>query len=742
MIEAARDVAVHSDLRAALAALPKARPELRSLEPVTLAVAILESAESEPRRGLLAGRLAAAGVDISAAAARLREMLPGGVPRLLPLSPSVAAAAGDLQGKGAVASWELVRRLLRKHPEYGGGRARRLARIAGPATSDAKPVESWIAAVQALPDRSVVDRLHGRLTILALARLDPPLDDYLSSAGLVHALERELSEPIDVVLPRGSGSGLEAYGPLDRSPLHPDHPSAEDRLARTGFARALAIRLGRIWNEYASSSSPNSFILHLHGPWGSGKSSLLAMLRSALQPESPESRAGSRWIVIDFNAWAHQRLAAPWWQLLERLHRQAAEQLGRVYHRRFRGLWLRVTEWWWRFLTLRRDYVFAVASAVFLVGLLYWVFSATGLFERLFAGGDRDTPVAETADLLALIGTLISAAVVVGRSLVFSGVRSAQHFIESSADPMARISEHFKDLVGRIGQPVAIFIDDLDRCQEEYVIRLLEGIQTLFNDPRVVYIIAADRRWLHACYENTYARFQTQVREPGRSLGTLFLEKIFQLSVAVPRLSPEIQRSYWRYLVQGREVDVETDLDAARISARQEFDAATSEAAVFSRLSAPEASEDPVTTQARREAAVERLASERVEKTTAYFLEEFAHLLEPNPRGMKRLINAYTVHRDLAILSGLEVLVDVQRRRELALWTILSLRWPLLGDYLIDRVEEREAEPDQTIRELAASPEVWKVLEGDGVDAALDLDRIRALIGVGAREGGTSGAVA
>src|SRR3712207_7942290 len=42
------------------------------------------------------------------------------------------------------------------------------------------------------------------------------------------------------------------------------------------------------------------------------------------------------------------------------------------------------------------------------------------------------------------------------------------------------------------------FVDDLDRCQSSYVIRLLEGIQTLFSDPRVMYVISADRRWLRS----------------------------------------------------------------------------------------------------------------------------------------------------------------------------------------------------------------------------------------------------
>ncbi len=65
---------------------------------------------------------------------------------------------------------------------------------------------------------------------------------------------------------------------------------------------------------------------------------------------------------------------------------------------------------------------------------------------------------------------------------------------------MEAIKDRFKKLTENViaGKRNIIFIDDLDRCQGAYVIELLEGIQTLFKAAEVVFIIAADRDWLHA----------------------------------------------------------------------------------------------------------------------------------------------------------------------------------------------------------------------------------------------------
>jgi hypothetical protein len=584
--------------------------------------------------------------------------------------------------------------------------------------------------------------LHGRLLIVALARLDHGLEEYLSTAGFLRAIQGEITEPLESLFVVPARAANAPFSLPDPAPLHLDNPSADDRLGRRGFARALATRLERIWNEYGRSGARSSFILHLHGPWGAGKTSLLNLLRDELQPrlgashqiaaagppqEPVRSDVMSRWIVVSFNAWQLQRLDPPWWPLLDAVYRQSRAQLRSLFGERRRALRLLMNESWWRLLTSRRDTITALGLLVLCAGILYWPLRRVVLPLMGLGAADVGTAVKVLSNVLALIATVGSAGLLLSRSLLSGSARATQAFLHSKADPMDSVCRHFRDLVALVRHPIAVFIDDLDRCQSSFVVGLLEGIQTLFADPRVIYIIAADKRWLYACFEQTYDRFTPAIREPGRRLGSLFLEKAVQLSVSVPRLSPELKAAYWRFLIKGGAAGDDEQLDHAQQEARSEFAAITTEYEVFAQLGS--ATGSPIQQQARRQAAVERLASARVEESTSFFLEPFAPLLEPNPRAMKRLINAYAVNRDLAILAGLDVLADVQQRQQLALWTIVSLRWPALEEYFVQVVGGNADAPAADLRALLDSTEVKEVLNGSRVGATLDLLAIAALTG-------------
>src|SRR5262249_16060641 len=139
---------------------------------------------------------------------------------------------------------------------------------------------------------------------------------------------------------------------------------------------------------------------------------------------------------------------------------------------------------------------------------------------------------------------------------------------------------------------------------------------------------------------------------------------------------------------------------------------------------------DPIRSQARRQAAVSQLATRGAERSTVYFLQRFIHLLEPNPRAMKRLLNTYAVRRDLALISGVVPLQDLVRREQLALWTIISLRWPELEDHLIELARGKTAEPSDEVRALLASEEVQDVMKGKDVQASLDPEVIGLFVSV------------
>ena len=91
-----------------------------------------------------------------------------------------------------------------------------------------------------------------------------------------------------------------------------------------------------------------------------------------------------------------------------------------------------------------------------------------------------------------------------------------------SQDPLKRITGLFKVIVEKTNKPVCVFIDDLDRCQADYVVDLLEGIQTWFHHKNVAYVVAADRSWIKASFEARYGSFSNAVGNIGQPLGYLF----------------------------------------------------------------------------------------------------------------------------------------------------------------------------------------------------------------------------
>lgn len=557
--------------------------------------------------------------------------------------------------------------------------------------------------------------------------------------------------------PQKASAGVKTEEPLnfiqDQTHIHIDGPAIYDRLGRKYLAETLAVRMNRTWVRYQDDTLKGSFMLHVHGAWGSGKSSLLNFLKGELQARAiqPDAKQANRpvdkdrldWIVVDFNAWQRQHVEPPWWSLIDTIYTQALYQLKHSYGKHGRALKLKITEQWWRLTTGRRDLLVALLILfVILVAIIFWQrqgLTNLDLLQSILA-------------LLGVAGGVWSTILLVSRSLISGSSQSAQAFMQRSGDPMERVSRHFVDLIERIENPVAIFVDDLDRCQTKYVVTLLEGIQTLFYNPRAVYIIAADRRWLHVSFEKVYEHFANSVREPGRHLGSLFLEKAFEASVSIPRMSAERRRIYWDHLGAGAQSNV-VELESYAAELQNEFKDDTTEDAVLKRLSS--GTGDPLRDEVRKGVALRQLASHDVAKSTEYFLKPFDELAEPNARAMKRFVNAYTFLRDLAILGGSNVLFDLNARRQLALWSIVSLRWPLLKDRLEERLQEypdespdvikliRDSQPvpinDPEIQQLLRSPEVIRVFKGGTIGTGLDKETICSLVGISSAQPQTGG---
>ncbi len=460
-----------------------------------------------------------------------------------------------------------------------------------------------------------------------------------------------------------------------------DGPAKVDLLSRIALAKYLAKRLRYIYKRDIDKGKYGSFFMHIDGAWGSGKSTLLGFLEEELKTNArsnPKSRtenlSDGKWVIVNFNAWENQRLDPPWWFLMKTIYNEAIKSLKSNFNKKGhpdyseqdnkrirRLIW---SEYIWRIKSGKSYLLVAGITFILLIFSL-----GLGAFNK--AKFD-ELPIVQ---LLTLIGFLWSLAKAFGSGLALGTAKAAQKFIEENGkDPLQIISEHFKDQINIIGYPVAIFIDDLDRCNIEYGIRLLEGLQTIFKKAGVVYVIAADRKWLSTMYEHQYEKFATVIEKPSKPFGMVFLDKIFQLIVELPDISSVQKKIYWDNLLNIN-VAIEAEaMDTERKAVQIKVKVARSNANKME--IANDQTSSPQLQQMTREEVLGALSIQEEERILEHKLQHFIDLIEPNPRAMKRLINDISTARAIAFLYNQEV-----DENQLILWTILKLQHPLLAEY-------------------------------------------------------------
>jgi len=91
---------------------------------------------------------------------------------------------------------------------------------------------------------------------------------------------------------------------------------------------------------------------------------------------------------------------------------------------------------------------------------------------------------------------------------------------------------------------------------------------------------------------------------------------------------------------------------------------------------------------------------------------------------MKRFVNSFSANRALAILS--EVEIDLH---QLALWTVLSSRWPSWADTfarkpeLFEKVRKNDrSDLKEDIKHILEEEELQTVINGAGLGTPLDID--------------------
>ena len=440
----------------------------------------------------------------------------------------------------------------------------------------------------------------------------------------------------------------------------------EDLLDRQSFVEALQDYVNELWTD-----QKEAYTIHLSGEWGSGKSKVLQMLKKTLEKKEETNVVPKKeWIVVEFNAWRNQHIDPPWWIFMDKIYKGVKNSTGR------RRWWIGFRESFHRIFVLNKSYwiPFIIFLLVFLGMNVPNGFKWLNITNLLDDANNNKNITAVITAYISILGSLWLLVKSVSRSLIVTTPEDALAMRKNLSDPMDRIKNHFKKVINYTDKNVAVFIDDIDRCNPEFVVGLLEGIQTLFRDEKVLYLVAGDGNWIKRSFEVYYKDMDGVIKDPNQSLGNFFIEKTFQMSVSIPRMSEEMKKAFWKYLLEGKKAEPseKSNLTVAmdKAATEIEMDEIINETLDFQEK------------QLLRKLAVKKLSKmKKVQEEVEHKLMEYSPLLKPNPRSMKRMINNYALERAGIMLSGLG-LQEVSTEN-LIKWIIIKSRFPLVTEELL-----------------------------------------------------------
>lgn len=250
------------------------------------------------------------------------------------------------------------------------------------------------------------------------------------------------------------------------------------------------------------------------GEWGSGKSSLMRLAKARLLADE----YSGRYVCVDFSPWRYEDSEDIKAALIATVMDALAEHLpDENVSQPIRDRLNRLRRWaheWGLVRTL------ASTGTVLLGGDPATAQAVGTVAHAVTGGGDDPQPEARAP-----------------RS--FESV--SQFHIE-----FARLMEELADQV----DAVVVFVDDLDRCLTPAIVSTFEAIRLFLQAPRTAYVVGAHQRIIQAALDDRYPR-------GGDGAGVDYLEKVLQVTIAVPPLASPEALTYINLLFAELYADVE-----------------------------------------------------------------------------------------------------------------------------------------------------------------------------------------
>ena len=252
---------------------------------------------------------------------------------------------------------------------------------------------------------------------------------------------------------------------------------------------------------------------------------------------------------------------------------------------------------------------------------------------------------------------------------------------------MADIREDLEFLENRLqeaGGRILITIDDLDRCEPEKTVEVLQAINLLLNFDSFIVCLGIDARVITRAVEEHYKGLLGAVGASGYE----YLDKVVQIPFRIPEPTGEEVRAF----LSSQMGDPQAPLPE------------TGEDGSTGYLLGSTAS-TPVGVGVPKEATPTGPVEEPVDFTWTELqaFQDLSAFLRPNPRHLKRLVNVYRLVRTLALEKGQSAIHD--HPAITIRWLAMCGQWPYTSyamlRYLDDLLQDKQRYDQEKDSEVA-----------------------------------------
>jgi len=386
------------------------------------------------------------------------------------------------------------------------------------------------------------------------------------------------------------------------------------------------------------------------GDWGSGKSSILQIVKEEFEQEDDIDS-----LCIYFNGWTFEGYddakAALLNSILKELeqNKKISDEIKDTVKEKAKKLWKSID--WMRGAGMVMKNVALPAVSAYFTGGLSLVPLA---IQKLTEWGDNPEKIIEklqTDD---------------GKEIYKAFIKEGKEENKNSLNAVAEFREDFSNLLETTKfKRLVVIIDDLDRCSPERIIENLEAIKLFLNVPKTAFIIGADPRIVKYAIEYKYKNSK-EIEEDNNRIVIDYLEKLIQLPYSLPRLSESEVETYISMLICKKEIentkfqDVLTEFKNYRLTNKYSAFGLSN----FEKI---------------LEAKDFRKVKDNV-ITIPSLVPLITNSLYGNPRQIKRFLNTYTIRKRLAEVASLQSFNDAI----LAKMMILEYSEPKLFKMLFD----------------------------------------------------------